>query len=571
MKEVNMLKFSSILVLSMLLASAVFAQVPYQGTPEDYSLGAVDPIMLPWVSDVVAWSNMPSSTDLTGRSAAGILGNYMYVFGSGSLTNIGIAFNLTTETWVASTPPPLGVDNWTGVATNTDLYIIGRYTGSAYGNEIQKFTPTGGGPTGTWTQMAVMPVAVCGRAAAWDGGDYIYAAGSSSTTYNTTCHRYSISANTWTTLAPMPVGNGYAGGAYVAGKFYVIGGTVAAALGTTVQAYDPGTNTWATMAPLPTPVWFATFSTTFNSQYMFSVGGGGGYGTWPATNAVQVYNPATNTWTQETVLPAAYGCNAARWVSPDKVISTGGYTGTAFVGTTYKGIGFPTGGPPPALVVTVTPTGSTTVPNTGGTIPFAITVLNNGPAQPYTVWGRVRDTGGAYYPPNVGPITINTPVGVTITRNRILTVPAGWRSGNYYQVWYGNTSFSYPAIDADSFMFTKSVVTGNGPFVIGESTCDGELFPGEIAATPTTSTIISNYPNPFNPSTTIHFTLGDAANVNLTVYDVNGREVANLVNGYRQAGAQAVTFDGTNLASGVYLYKLTADGNTSIAKMILMK
>jgi hypothetical protein len=104
-----------------------------------------------------------------------------------------------------------------------------------------------------------------------------------------------------------------------------------------------------------------------------------------------------------------------------------------------------------------------------------------------------------------------------------------------------------------------------------DATCSGELFPGEVVATPTTSAIMSNYPNPFNPSTTIRFTLGDAANVNLTVYDVNGSQVANLVNGYRQAGAHSVTFDGSNLASGVYMYKLTANGQTSIAKMVLMK
>jgi hypothetical protein len=317
-------------------------------------------------------------------------------------------------------------------------------------------------------------------------------------------------------------------------------------------------------------VWFATFSTTFNSQYMFSVGGGGGYGTWPAINNVQVYDPATNAWTQETVLPTAAGTNAARWKSPDKVISTGGYTGTVFLGTTYKGTGFP-GGAAPALNVIITPTGAVTVPSTGGTIPFDISVVNAGPGMPFTVWARIKLPTGAYTAPNIGPVTINPGVGVIVMRPRVLTVPGSARPGLYYQLLYANTTFTYPAIDADSFSFTKTIVPGdNGPMV-WEFTCSGELFPGEVAATPTTSSVMSNYPNPFNPSTTIRFTLGEAANVNLTVYDVNGREVANLVNGYRQAGAQAVTFDGSNLASGVYLYKLTANGQTSIAKMILMK
>jgi hypothetical protein len=226
----------------------------------------------------------------------------------------------------------------------------------------------------------------------------------------------------------------------------------------------------------------------------------------------------------------------------------------------------------PLLNATITYTSGSPVPPGGGNVNFNIQVVNLGPAPPvaYTVWARVKNPGGIYNAPNIGPLTITTPIGLIITRPRALTVPAGWASGMYYQIWYAAMSYAYPAIDADSFSFTKSVVGDVNPFAL-ESICGGELLPGEVVATPTTSSVLSNYPNPFNPSTTIRFTLGDAANVNLAVYDVNGREVANLVNGYRQAGAQAVTFDGSNLASGVYLYKLTANGQTSIAKMILMK
>jgi hypothetical protein len=59
--------------------------------------------------------------------------------------------------------------------------------------------------------------------------------------------------------------------------------------------------------------------------------------------------------------------------------------------------------------------------------------------------------------------------------------------------------------------------------------------------------------------------------VNLTVYDISGRKVAELVNGMRDAGSHEVTFDGSKLASGVYLYKLTAGNYTATQKMVLMK
>lgn len=65
-----------------------------------------------------------------------------------------------------------------------------------------------------------------------------------------------------------------------------------------------------------------------------------------------------------------------------------------------------------------------------------------------------------------------------------------------------------------------------------------------------------NFPNPFNPHTTIRWSLGHEARVTLRVYDVLGREVAALIDGYKQAGHYRIEFDGTRLASGVYLYKL---------------
>ena len=81
-----------------------------------------------------------------------------------------------------------------------------------------------------------------------------------------------------------------------------------------------------------------------------------------------------------------------------------------------------------------------------------------------------------------------------------------------------------------------------------------------------------NYPNPFNPSTSIEFELKEDARVKLTVYNVLGEEVAELVNGEINAGTHKVEFNGANLASGIYVYRLDA-GNKFIEtrKMVLMK
>ncbi len=80
-----------------------------------------------------------------------------------------------------------------------------------------------------------------------------------------------------------------------------------------------------------------------------------------------------------------------------------------------------------------------------------------------------------------------------------------------------------------------------------------------------------NYPNPFNPVTRIKFALPASGYVSLKLYDILGNEVRVLDNSYRQAGYYEAEFDGSNLASGVYFYKLEAKDFVSVRKMILVK
>jgi hypothetical protein len=81
-----------------------------------------------------------------------------------------------------------------------------------------------------------------------------------------------------------------------------------------------------------------------------------------------------------------------------------------------------------------------------------------------------------------------------------------------------------------------------------------------------------NYPNPFNPSTEIKYALPNSSYVTIKVYNILGREVAALINHeYKEAGYHNVLFDGTNLASGVYFYKIEAGSYISTKKMVLIK
>ncbi len=80
-----------------------------------------------------------------------------------------------------------------------------------------------------------------------------------------------------------------------------------------------------------------------------------------------------------------------------------------------------------------------------------------------------------------------------------------------------------------------------------------------------------NYPNPFNPTTLIRFTIKNSGKVTLKVFDVLGREVAELLNTHHESGSYEIPFDGSNLPSGIYFYNLTANGKSLTKKMMLLK
>lgn len=88
--------------------------------------------------------------------------------------------------------------------------------------------------------------------------------------------------------------------------------------------------------------------------------------------------------------------------------------------------------------------------------------------------------------------------------------------------------------------------------------------------------LYQNYPNPFNPVTTIKFSVPHTSYLNLKIFDLLGREVRNLLNDEVGPGIHTIQWDGTdkngqNIASGIYIYKLTGDGYTLSRKLLLLK
>ena len=130
-----------------------------------------------------------------------------------------------------------------------------------------------------------------------------------------------------------------------------------------------------------------------------------------------------------------------------------------------------------------------------------------------------------------------------------------------------------------SGFLTPSANKNGKPFGLFAALNDGTVVPFGITTgiqstsslAPQRYELTQNYPNPFNPSTEISFSIPAAGQTTLKVYNSIGQEVSTLVNGQLQAGSYRVTLNATNLASGVYLYRLEAGTFSSVRKMVLLK
>ncbi len=156
---------------------------------------------------------------------------------------------------------------------------------------------------------------------------------------------------------------------------------------------------------------------------------------------------------------------------------------------------------------------------------------------------------------------------------------AGLYEGTWTQILEGYTADEIPPIQ-QVYPFNNNLYLMGRFSTFGSYVSSGiaklvhpELPPVSIEPEPIPARIAlkQNYPNPFNPTTLISYALPEAMIVSLEVYDVTGRRVAQLENGMQQAGSHTVSFDGSRLASGIYLYRLRAGDTVLNRSMLLVK
>jgi hypothetical protein len=202
------------------------------------------------------------------------------------------------------------------------------------------------------------------------------------------------------------------------------------------------------------------------------------------------------------------------------------------------------------------------VPPQGAKFPYNLTFTNN-TADTLTIdfWTKLIRPDGGSVDPFVGPKTPVLGPHAVIDKSPIMSVPANRDPGEYLLIAYLGT---YPSdtLDTDTTGFTKLASS-----VAKEQVAMPSLLEPRLGG---------NYPNPFNPSTTIRYTLNNDGPVSVRVYNMLGEEVATLVDGFQKAGEQSVTWDGTNnfgqvVASGLYIYRLQAGSTIVGQKMLFAK
>jgi hypothetical protein len=149
--------------------------------------------------------------------------------------------------------------------------------------------------------------------------------------------------------------------------------------------------------------------------------------------------------------------------------------------------------------------------------------------------------------------------------------------------WSGKMLFSNTTVDTAFSKPRAGYLLGGGDDGFGVWSSIGgynAYFSKQIQSTtgitgnneiPSGFSLSQNYPNPFNPVTNIKFSIPRTGIVTLKVYDITGKEVAQLVNQNLNAGTFTIDFDASHLSSGAYFYRLSADGFTDVKKMILVK
>jgi hypothetical protein len=220
------------------------------------------------------------------------------------------------------------------------------------------------------------------------------------------------------------------------------------------------------------------------------------------------------------------------------------------------------------------PYSTTDFTNEGGELKYYLGIGNDdaGSVAGWLWWEITSQSGEIVSPHEQAPTYYSLDAFTSVSEDRLLTVPANLPEGAYtLTTYFGAYDPENPGnmiLSSDKFQFTIQSMLETLPWVGERGYIGPDTHPIEL---PGRQRLLSGYPNPFNPETHLTFDLTQSSQVSLIVYDVSGREVLTLLDGYYPEGQHQAVFNARSLPSGVYFARLTTGSHVQTTKLMLMK
>jgi len=373
------------------------------------------------------------------------------------------------------------------------------------------------------------------------GGDYTNDSG---VYFTNTGGMYDPVSDTWTptNVVGAPSARCCHSAVWTGSKMIIWGGYDSNHVRTNTGAiYDPATGSWTKIATLNAPTARENQSAIWTGSKMIIWGGLSIPSDFVYFNTGGIYDPVSDSWTATSTsnAPSPRYYHSAIWTGSKMLI----WGGMNLDQNDY----YATGGLYDPVTDSWQATSMVNVPFGRG--PHSTVWTGN----KMIVWGGFNgyfmNSGGLYDP--AGDYWVQTTMdNVPLLRS------------THTAVWTGNKMIIWGGAGPNSNILNSGGVYSNDS-LIGIHSVSSQI--------PKSYVLEQNFPNPFNPTTKIDFQITEVGMASLKIYDVLGRVVAILVNEQLKPGSYEVSFDGSNVASGMYFYKLQAGSFVETKKMVLLK